>query len=206
MSAEPISDSVAVQLPVLYFGTPVALVSTLNADGSTNLTPISAYWALGQSLMLGLGTLSQCYANVQRCGELVLNLPDAALWSRVEAIAATTGRSPVPAEKAAVGYYHHADKFALGGFQQQASRQVQPQRVADCPIQMEARVQRCHPFGEGAGVVAVEAAVLQVHAHADLLQGEPPRIRIEEWQPLLYLFRHYTTLGPCMGRNFRAEA
>ena len=39
---------------ILYFGTPVALVSSLNEDGSTNLAPISSFWALGWTLMLGL--------------------------------------------------------------------------------------------------------------------------------------------------------
>jgi flavin reductase (DIM6/NTAB) family NADH-FMN oxidoreductase RutF len=30
---------------ILYFGTPVALVSSINEDGSTNLAPISSCWA-----------------------------------------------------------------------------------------------------------------------------------------------------------------
>jgi flavin reductase (DIM6/NTAB) family NADH-FMN oxidoreductase RutF len=32
---------------ILYFGNPVALVSSLNEDGSTDLAPISSFWALG---------------------------------------------------------------------------------------------------------------------------------------------------------------
>jgi Conserved protein/domain typically associated with flavoprotein oxygenases, DIM6/NTAB family len=32
---------------ILYFGTPVTLVSSLNEDGATNLAPISSFWALG---------------------------------------------------------------------------------------------------------------------------------------------------------------
>jgi hypothetical protein len=39
---------------ILYFGTPVALISSLNEDGSTNLAPMSSFWALGWTLMLGL--------------------------------------------------------------------------------------------------------------------------------------------------------
>jgi flavin reductase (DIM6/NTAB) family NADH-FMN oxidoreductase RutF len=39
---------------ILYFGTPVALVSSLNEDGTTNLAPISSFWALGWTLVLGL--------------------------------------------------------------------------------------------------------------------------------------------------------
>ena len=36
-----------VELPVLYFGTPVALITTVNPDGSSNISPISSAWALG---------------------------------------------------------------------------------------------------------------------------------------------------------------
>src|SRR5271169_307875 len=32
---------------ILYFGTPVALISTLNPDGSPNLAPMSSAWWLG---------------------------------------------------------------------------------------------------------------------------------------------------------------
>jgi hypothetical protein len=39
---------------ILYFGTPVALVSSLNEDGKTNLAPMSPFWALGWTLVLGL--------------------------------------------------------------------------------------------------------------------------------------------------------
>jgi hypothetical protein len=37
----------------LYFGTPVALLSSLNEDGSTDLAPISSVWAPGWTLILG---------------------------------------------------------------------------------------------------------------------------------------------------------
>src|SRR5438067_1026386 len=42
--------------PVLYPGTPVVLVSSVNADGSANLAPMSSAWALGDLMVLGLGT------------------------------------------------------------------------------------------------------------------------------------------------------
>jgi flavin reductase (DIM6/NTAB) family NADH-FMN oxidoreductase RutF len=36
-----------VDLKVLYFGTPVVLISTRNADGTANLAPMSSAWWLG---------------------------------------------------------------------------------------------------------------------------------------------------------------
>jgi hypothetical protein len=39
---------------ILYFGTPVALITSLNEDGATNLAPISSFWAPGWTMTLGL--------------------------------------------------------------------------------------------------------------------------------------------------------
>ena len=60
---------------ILYFGTPVALISTLNPDGSPNLAPMSSAWWLGWSCMLGLGKMGQTSDNLIRTRECVINLP-----------------------------------------------------------------------------------------------------------------------------------
>ncbi|WP_327640659.1 hypothetical protein OHB24_20390 [Kribbella sp. NBC_00482] len=44
-----------VEPKVLYFGTPVVLISSLNPDGTTNLAPMSSAWWLGYTAMLGWG-------------------------------------------------------------------------------------------------------------------------------------------------------
>src|SRR5687767_15634841 len=56
---------------ILYFGTPVALISSLNEDGSANLAPMSSVWWLGWSCMLGLGQMGQTSANLERTRECV---------------------------------------------------------------------------------------------------------------------------------------
>jgi flavin reductase (DIM6/NTAB) family NADH-FMN oxidoreductase RutF len=60
---------------ILYFGTPVVLVSSINPDGSPNLAPMSSAWWLGRSCMLGFGARSQTPANILRTRECVLSLP-----------------------------------------------------------------------------------------------------------------------------------
>ena len=37
---------------VLYPGTPVVLMTTLNDDGSSNISPLSSFWALGNRVVL----------------------------------------------------------------------------------------------------------------------------------------------------------
>ena len=43
---------------ILYFGTPVVLISTTNEDGAPNLAPMSSAFWLGWRCMLGLAAAS----------------------------------------------------------------------------------------------------------------------------------------------------
>ncbi|PSM15086.1 flavin reductase family protein [Stenotrophomonas maltophilia] len=192
---------------VLYPGTPVLLMTTLNDDGSSNISPLSSFWALGNRVVLGLGTQGQGYRNLQLRNECVLNFPSSAQAAQVEAIARATGCNPVPAAKQAMGYVHVRDKFALGGFSPVASTHVAPLAIAECPLQVEASVMAMHPPGEddGQGFVIVEARIRCVHAHEDITVDGTQHIDVARWKPLIYLFRHYLGVGEPVGRNFRAE-
>ena len=209
----PRHDAITLRPSVLYFGTPVALVTTLDERGAANITPMSSAWALGDRLVLGLSAQSQGCVNLLRGGEAVVNLPDPTLHAAIERIAATTGRDPVPAYKQALGYRHEADKFALGGFTRATSRAVAPPRIAECPLQLETRLlhaRRSTPAaGEDAdddpGFVVLELDVVHVHAHKDIVHDGTQHIDTTRWSPLLYVFRHYFGTGERHGRNFRAE-
>jgi flavin reductase (DIM6/NTAB) family NADH-FMN oxidoreductase RutF len=50
---------------VLYPGTPVLLMTTLNDDGSSNISPLSSFWALGNRVVLGLGVQAMGYVHVR---------------------------------------------------------------------------------------------------------------------------------------------
>ena len=81
---------------ILYFGTPVALISTMNPDGTANLAPMSSAWWLGWSCMLGLEQMGQTSDNLIRSRECVINLPSDDLVTHVDGLALTTGKDPVP--------------------------------------------------------------------------------------------------------------
>src|SRR6478609_10651969 len=99
-------------LKVLYFGTPVVLISSRNEDGTANLAPMSSAWWLDQSGMLGMGNNSQTAANLRRERECVLNLPSSAMVGVVDRLALTTGRKSVTEYKRRQGYRYEPDKFA----------------------------------------------------------------------------------------------
>ena len=134
---------------ILYFGTPVVLVSSTNPDGSPNLAPMSSAWWLGRSAMLGFGARSHTPANIQRTGECVISLPSVAQVEAVNRLARTTGSNPVPEWKAANGYRHENDKFAVAGLSPLPSDTVAPPRVAECPIHLEALLESVHPLAAG---------------------------------------------------------
>src|SRR5580658_463457 len=124
---------------ILYFGTPVALISSLNEDGSTNLAPMSSFWALGWTMMLGLLDETKTAENMERHAECVVNLPDPAMWPEVERLAPLTGKNPVPEIKAKQ-FRFDPHKFETAELTRLASEVVQPMRAMECPVHLEARV------------------------------------------------------------------
>lgn len=188
--------------PVLYPGTPVVLLSSMNQDGTTNLAPMSSAWALGKTVVLGLGLEGQSFQNLSARPDCVINYASAPLWPAVERLAPLTGASPVPAAKAAQ-FRTERDKFGAAGLTPVPGDLVTTARVAECPIQIEARVLDARPLTTGdAGVV--EVAVLRVHVHPELAEPDLRHVRVTKWEPLFYVFRHYIGRGAELGRTFRA--
>lgn len=206
---ETIQATRVIKPSILYFGTPVVLISTVDIDGRVNLSPMSSAWALGDRIVLGMGSMGQGCENLLLQREAVINVPSPALCDAVEAIAATTGRSPVPPHKIAMGYRYDDDKFSTAGLTPVASDLVAPPRIAECPLQLEARLLAAHRSAgiddPRAAFMTLEMQVLRVHAHDDITLPDSNHIDTSRWSPLLYVFRHYFGTGRQCGRNFRAE-
>lgn len=199
----------AIEPKILYFGTPVALISSLNEDGSTNLAPVSSFWALGWTLMLGLLDETKTAENMEQHAECVVNVPSPDMWQAVERLAPLTAKNPVPQLKAKQ-FRFVANKFEAAGLSTLASEIVQPARVAECPVQMEAKVNRMHRMKgkrlqQLGGGVAAEVEIVRVHVAEEFVLGEN-HIDPRKWSPLIYNFRHYFRLAENeLGKTFRSE-
>jgi len=194
----------SIQPKILYFGTPVVLITSLNEDHTPNLAPMSSAWALGWTVVLGLGTEGKTFENLSKRGECVLNFPSDDLWQAVERLAPLTGNENAPPHKHAK-FRYDKNKFSAAGLTALPSEKVLTPRVAECPLQMEAIVRSIHFIGEEAdGMAAVEVEILQVHAHENIMR-DPNHIDPLRWRPLIYNFRHYFGLGQELGKSFRAE-
>jgi flavin reductase (DIM6/NTAB) family NADH-FMN oxidoreductase RutF len=204
---EPVFESITPK--ILYFGNPIAIVSSLNEDGSANLAPISSFWALGWTLVLGLLNDTKTLGNLDANPDCVVNVPSPDMWHQVERLAPLTGLDPVPEEKAEK-FRHAKDKFAAAGLTPLASECVAAPRVNECPAQLEAKVRKIHRLEGDArlhalsGGAAVEVEVVRVHVRKDFVLGEH-YVNAERWQPLIYNFRHYYGLGSELGKTFRGE-
>jgi len=188
---------------ILYFGTPVVLLTTQNEDGTANLAPMSSAWALGQTVVLGVGVDGQTARNIRERRDITINLPGPELWPQVERLAPLTGRHPVPESKRGT-FRYVADKFAEAGLTAEPSELVRPPRVAECPLQLEARAARVQPDAAGDFLI-IEALVLRVHAASRLVVPDTDYVDPTEWSPLIYNFRHYFGLGAELGHTFRSE-
>lgn len=187
---------------ILYFGTPVVLISTLNEDGTYNLSPMSSVFWLGWRCILGLSVKSKTTQNMIRTGECVLNLPSVEEVAAVNRLARTTGSIPVPESKALKGYRHESDKFGIAGLTPMASETIAPPRVQECPVQLEAVVESTHGIAEDdsrqrGNLVCIEVRIQRVHIEESILMdGEPNRIDPNKWRPLIMSFQEFYGLGP----------
>jgi flavin reductase (DIM6/NTAB) family NADH-FMN oxidoreductase RutF len=197
---------------ILYAGTPVVLVSTLNEDGSANLAPMSSAWWLGWSCMIGLDASSQTTANLRRTRHCVLNLASVDMVDAVDRLALLTGSDPVPLHKRALGYRHVRDKFAAAGLTPQPAQTVAAPRVAECALQMEAEVSAISAFGVRDPRLAIPARAIElritcVHVAPHLqMEGHPDRIDPDRWQPLIMSFRQFHGTGPRLAPSRLARA
>lgn len=192
---------ISTEPPILYFGTPVVLISTLNEDGSYNLAPMSSVFWLGWRCMLGLAAFSKTTHNMIRTGECVINLPSVNEVTAVDRLALTTGSNPVPKFKASKGYQYEKDKFILAGLTPMASETVAPPRVKECPVQLEASVTAKHGVGydnpaQRGFILCIETRIQRVHANETIMMdGEINRVDPDKWRPLIMSFQQFYGLG-----------
>ncbi len=185
---------------ILYFGTPVALLTTVDDTGHPNIAPNSSVWWLGQTAVVGIAANSQTGRNLIATREVVINLPSEREVDFVDRLALTTGRPEVSARKRAAGYRPVRDKFGLADLTPLDAETVEPPRLAELPVHLEGTVRALHPLGgtdvAQASVLAVEIAITRVHVRDSLrLPGHANRIDPDRWRPLLLSFQRFFGLG-----------
>ena len=192
---------VSIEPSILYFGTPVVLISTVNEDGTFNIAPMSSAFWLGWRCVLGLASSSKTPQNMLRTGECVLNLPSVNEVGAVNHLAKLTGTDPVPTSKVKRDYRHEPKKFETAALTPVPSETVAAPRALECPVQMEAVVAARHELcadGPWKGAQAIfEVRIQRVHICPDILMdGFANRIDPDKWRPLIMSFQEFYGLAP----------
>jgi len=186
---------------ILYFGTPVVLISTCNENGTYNIAPISSIFWLGWRCIIGISAASKTTENIIRNGSCVLNLPSVNEVSAVNRLALTTGTNPVPEGKKIKGYQHVQDKFSLANLTAQSSETITAPRIVECPVQMEASLQSFHSLAENdehlkGKILMMEFRILRVYLDETILMhGSNKRVDPDKWKPLIMSFQKFYGLG-----------
>jgi flavin reductase (DIM6/NTAB) family NADH-FMN oxidoreductase RutF len=178
-----------VPLKVHYYGTPVVLVSSANPDGTTNVAPMSSAWWLGQHAVLGLAASSRTTQNLLRTGEAVLNLASSDLVAHVDRLALLTGSPELSPHKRETGYRYEPRKFEVAGLTREPSDLIVPDRVRECPIQLECRVSSHHRIDiNSSGALAIHVEVLRAHVDDAVRLPASDHIDPQAWDPLIMKF------------------
>jgi len=170
----------------LVYPRPIALVSTVNANGVLNAAPFSFFNVVADEpplVMLSFnrrsdGTMKDTVKNIRRTGEFVVNLVDEAIANGM----VSAGQELPETES----------EFCVGGFTPAASVAVFPPRVLEAPASLECCLRQRLEFGTGRERILGE--VLHVHVRDDLV--DPATWRVSEiYRPIgrLYGDRYCTT-------------
>jgi flavin reductase (DIM6/NTAB) family NADH-FMN oxidoreductase RutF len=150
---------------------PVALVSTVNREGTANLAPFSFFCGVGavpptvlfcpalrEDASAGADLRKDTLRNAEETGEFVINVVSDAI-----AEAANASSAEVPPE---------VDEFVLSGLTPVPSLVVRPPRVAESPAQMECKlVEVIYTSHAPRGGVIVLGEVVRFHLRAELVEN-----------------------------------
>jgi flavin reductase (DIM6/NTAB) family NADH-FMN oxidoreductase RutF len=200
-----------VEPAILYFGTPVVLISTKNEDGTFNLAPISSAFWLGWRCVIGIGTNTKTSINMNRTRECVLNLPSVNEVRAVNKLARLTGCNPVPSRKLEKGYRYEPNKFHVADLTPMASEVVDAPGVKECPVQLEAVVTSVSPIGEDDEklknrIICYELKIVKIRVDDHItVDGDLNRVDPDKWRPLMMSFQHFYGLGNRIPGSILAE-
>ncbi len=170
----------------LVYPRPIALVSTINANGVLNAAPFSFFNVVSDEpplVMLSInrrsdGTMKDTVKNIRRTGDFVVNLVDESIANGM----VSAGQELPETES----------EFSAGRFTPTASVVVAPPRILEAPASLECRLQQRIEFGTGREIILGE--VLNVHVRDGLV--DPANWRVNEiYRPIgrLYGERYCTT-------------
>ena len=155
---------------------PIAWVSTVSADGVSNLAPFSFFMGvchepptIAFSSGRREGTTKDTVTNAEHTGDFVVNVVDDPL---AEQMNLTSGE-----------YAPEVDEFALAGLTAAPGVKVRAPRLAEAPISLECRVDRIIPVGRGPHSLVL-GEIVYFHVRDELYDPATGRIDMHRLRPV----------------------
>ncbi|MDD7995239.1 flavin reductase family protein [Kosakonia radicincitans] len=187
------------KLNSFYYGFPVFMVTTQDSEGKNNICAASSSISLGEKIIIGISKGSKTHSNLIAGSDAVINIPDHTLWEKVEQVGRLTGGDTLSENQTKWGVEICHDKFAKAGLIAEASIDVAPPRIAECPIQAECRLVSISDKGR---FILAELDIVNLWVENPLL-GENGIVDSTQWKPLIFNFREYDTVGDALGFNVK---
>lgn len=154
---------------------PIALVTTVDAQGRVNAAPFSFFNVMGTEPPIAVlapgdrddGTPKDTAANLLATGECVIHLCDEPMATRMVACA-----RPLPPGESEV---------AREGLATRPAERVRPPVLVDCPVALEGRVLDVRRYGDNR-VVVVE--ILLAHVRAGIADPATWRVDYSAYAPI----------------------
>lgn len=146
---------------------PIALVSTLSAEGIPNLAPFSFFTGVCSSPLIicfspmrrsSDGEKKDTLINIEQTGEFVVHVVSEAMAQQMNQTAAE--------------YPANISEFEMAGFTPIPSQKVKPYRVQESPVQMECVLHQIVPVGDQVGSASlVLGRVVELHFSPDVYEN-----------------------------------
>lgn len=169
------------------YPSPAALITSVDEHGRPNIITLGEVYnlSIADPVIIGVSIAPERYSNqlIRGRGEFVVNLPTSAIVEKVDRCGSTSGRT--------------VDKFAEFGLTPLPAQQVRPPLIAECPVNLECRVEAVHTIGDHDMFIG---RVLVEHVNADCLDPSG-RILVERLDVLCYVQGEYWSMGKRLGTH-----
>ena len=157
---------------------PIALVTTLDEDGTSNAAPMSFFNVFSQDpplVILGIqvkpdGAPKDTITNIRRSREFVVNMCDMAIAQQMV--------------DCGINFPQSVDELEVTGLSLAPSRQIAPGWVKEAPCAMECRVAQILEYPRRSIVLG---EVVQMHVRDECLDENGRYVRPDKYQPIARL-------------------
>lgn len=154
---------------------PIALVTTLGADGTVNAAPFSMFNMVGEDPPLVFvsinrlkdGRLKDTAAHILRTGEFVVHLTDEAMVAQMHACG-----EALPSD---------ASELAHAGLTPRPARRVAPPRIAEAPVAFECVL---HETMETESRYVFFGRIVWLTVRDGLVDDQAWRVRLQDYHPV----------------------